>query len=148
MRLIPNQDCARPRGGLAHQRQKAGAGQHHTAIGHHRFCQHTGDIAPVKGGLQRATIIKFNGDGVLAHIPDLANQAASGFGILDLSTWDKSREFEEWMGIANDGLRTQSLREVARALAEEGRSAGMGMAIKDGKTVFFHRWRLIAAIRR
>ena len=73
--------------------------------------------------------------------------AASGFEILDRSTWDKSREFEEWMGIANDGLRTQSLRVVARALAEEGRSAGMGLARKDGKTVFFHRWRLIAAVR-
>ena len=74
--------------------------------------------------------------------------AAAGFDILDLSTWDKSREFEEWMGIANDALRTQSLRVVARALAEEGRSAGMGLAVRDGKTVFFHRWRLIAATRR
>jgi ubiquinone/menaquinone biosynthesis C-methylase UbiE len=73
--------------------------------------------------------------------------AASGFEILDRSTWDKSREFEEWMGIANDGLRTQSLREVAQALAEEGRSAGIGLARQDGKTVFFHRWRLIAAVR-
>ncbi len=73
--------------------------------------------------------------------------AASGFEILDRSAWVKSREFEEWMGIADDGLRTQSLRVVARALAEEGRSAGMGLAIKDGKTVFFHRWRLIAAVR-
>ena len=72
---------------------------------------------------------------------------ATGFEILDRSTWDKTREFEEWMGIANDGLRTQSLREVARALAEEGRSAGMGLARQDGKTVFFHRWRLIAAVR-
>lgn len=52
------------------------------------------------------------------------------------------------MGIANDGLRTQSLRVVARALAEEGRSAGMGLAVRDGRTVFFHRWRLIAATRR
>jgi len=74
--------------------------------------------------------------------------ADSGFEIRERSTWDKSREFEEWMGIANDGLRTQSLRVVARALAEEGRSAGMGLAVRDGRTVFFHRWRLIAATRR
>jgi ubiquinone/menaquinone biosynthesis C-methylase UbiE len=69
----------------------------------------------------------------------------AGFTIADISTWNKSREFEEWMGIANDDMRTQSLRVVARALAEEGRSAGMGLAVREGKTVFFHRWRLVTA---
>ncbi len=71
----------------------------------------------------------------------LVNNA--GFRILDTSTWDKAREFEEWMGIANDPRRTQSLRTVARALAAEGRSAGMGLSLKDDTLVFFHRWRLI-----
>lgn len=74
--------------------------------------------------------------------------AGCGFEIVDTSTWDKSREFEEWMGIANDPLRTQSLRVVARALAEAGRSAGMGLAIDCDRTVFFHRWRLVSARRR
>lgn len=73
--------------------------------------------------------------------------AGAGFDIVERSTWVKSREFEEWMGIVNDTLRTQSLRVVARALAEAGCSAGMRLTISEGKTVFFHRWRLLAAVR-
>lgn len=71
----------------------------------------------------------------------------SGLDIASETTWDKSREFEEWMGIANDPQRVQPLRTVARALAEEGRTAGMGLSIADDKVVFFHRWRLIVAQR-
>ncbi len=61
------------------------------------------------------------------------------------STWDKDREFEEWMGIVNDPQRLIPLRTIARALAEEGRHAGMGLAIKDDEIVFFHRWVTITA---
>ena len=71
----------------------------------------------------------------------------AGFEIVARSTWDASREFEEWMGIVNEPLRTQSLRTVTRALAEAGRSAGMGLAIEDGRIVFFHRWQLIVAVK-
>ena len=75
----------------------------------------------------------------------MALTRAAGFDILAEATWDASREFEEWMGIVNEPLRIQSLRTVTRALAEAGRSAGMGLAMEDGKIVFFHRWQLIAA---
>jgi ubiquinone/menaquinone biosynthesis C-methylase UbiE len=71
--------------------------------------------------------------------------ARAGFQILEHSTWDKAREFEEWMGIVNDPDRTEPIRTVARALAETGNHAGMGLAIKDGRVVFFHRWRLLRA---
>ena len=69
----------------------------------------------------------------------------AGFQILDRSTWDKPREFEEWMGIVNDPHRTKPIRTVVRALAEAGNHAGMGLSIQDGKIVFFHRWRLLRA---
>ncbi|MFT5175942.1 MAG: ubiquinone/menaquinone biosynthesis C-methylase UbiE [Gammaproteobacteria bacterium] len=72
---------------------------------------------------------------------------AAGFEIIASATWSKAREFEEWMGIANEPLRTQSLRIVAKALAEDGRTAGMGLSIENNKLVFFHQWRLIAATR-
>lgn len=69
----------------------------------------------------------------------------AGFAIRSEDGWDKPREFEEWMGIVNDPQRVDPLRTVAHALAKAGRSAGMGLSIEDGRIVFFHRWRLIAA---
>jgi hypothetical protein len=62
-------------------------------------------------------------------------------------TWDKSREFEEWMQVVNDAARAESVRTVVRALAEAGRTAGMGLCIKDAQVVFFHRWRLVKAAK-
>ncbi len=69
----------------------------------------------------------------------------AGFQIVEHSTWDKPREFEEWMGIVNDPDRTEPIRTVVQALAETGRHAGMGLSIQDGRIVFFHRWRLLRA---
>lgn len=69
----------------------------------------------------------------------------AGFDIAAEETWDKWREFEEWMGIANDPQRVGPLRTVIRALAEDGRTAGIGLSIEDEKIVFFHRWTLITA---
>lgn len=75
----------------------------------------------------------------------LSSVKSAGFAIQSEDGWDKAREFEEWMGIVNDPQRVGPLRTVVRALAEEGRHAGMGLSIEDGKIVFFHRWRLISA---
>ena len=75
----------------------------------------------------------------------VASVRASGFEIVSGSTWDASREFEEWMGIVNDPQRIGPLRIVARNLAEAGRHAGMGLSVADGRLVFFHRWVMIAA---
>jgi len=73
--------------------------------------------------------------------------AGAGFHIGQESTWDKAREFEEWMGIVNDPERVAPLRIVVRALARAGESAGMGLSLADGKIRFFHRWCMIAATR-
>jgi len=69
----------------------------------------------------------------------------AGFQELEPATWDKDREFEEWMDIVNDPVRAEPIRVVVQALAEAGRSAGMGLAIKGNAIVFFHRWRLVRA---
>lgn len=69
----------------------------------------------------------------------------AGFAIESLTTWDKPREFEEWMGIVNDAARIPPLRAVVRALASAGASAGMGLSLDGGKVGFFHRWNLIVA---
>jgi SAM-dependent methyltransferase len=73
--------------------------------------------------------------------------AGAGFRELAHATWDKSREFEEWMGIVSDPDRAGPVRTVVRALAEAGRSAGMGLSVKNGQIVFFHRWRLLKATK-
>lgn len=69
----------------------------------------------------------------------------AGFAVEALTSWDKAREFEEWMGIVNDASRVSPLRAVVRALATSGASAGMGLTIDGNAIRFFHRWNLIAA---
>jgi len=80
-----------------------------------------------------------------SELTSLVMQA--GFTIESRTTWDKPREFEEWMGIVNDASRVPPLRAVVRALANAGASAGMGLAVDGEKIRFFHRWNLIAAQR-
>jgi hypothetical protein len=74
-----------------------------------------------------------------------ARVARAGFRDLAPATWDKRREFEEWMDIVNDPARAEPIRMVVRALAEAGRTAGMGLSIVGGRVEFFHRWRLLRA---
>jgi SAM-dependent methyltransferase len=69
----------------------------------------------------------------------------AGFAIEACATWDKPREFEEWMGIVNDPSRVAPLRVVVRALARAGIPAGMGLSADADRITFFHRWNLIAA---
>jgi hypothetical protein len=69
----------------------------------------------------------------------------AGFAVESLVSWDKPREFEEWMGIVNDASRVPPLRAVVRALANAGVSAGMGLSIEGDEIRFFHRWNLLAA---
>jgi SAM-dependent methyltransferase len=69
----------------------------------------------------------------------------AGFAIESLTSWDKPREFEEWMGIINDASRVAPLRAVMRALANAGVSAGMGLSLDGDQIKFFHRWNFIAA---
>jgi ubiquinone/menaquinone biosynthesis C-methylase UbiE len=78
-----------------------------------------------------------------SELTALVRQA--GFEIETATTWDKPREFEEWMGIVNDASRVPPLRAVVRALAGAGASAGIGLALDGEKVKFFHRWNLIAA---
>jgi ubiquinone/menaquinone biosynthesis C-methylase UbiE len=67
------------------------------------------------------------------------------FAVESQTSWDKPREFEEWMGIVNDASRVPPLRAVVRALARSGASAGIGLSLDGEKIGFFHRWNLIAA---
>lgn len=69
----------------------------------------------------------------------------AGFRDLQAATWDMDRELDEWLAIVSDPARVEPIRIVARALAEAGRSAGIGLSIKDGRIVFFHRWRFLKA---
>jgi SAM-dependent methyltransferase len=73
--------------------------------------------------------------------------ARAGFCDLVPITWDKIREFEEWMGILNDPARAEPLRTVVRALAEAGRTAGMGLSVANDRIVFLHRRRLVKATK-
>jgi len=76
-----------------------------------------------------------------------AGLSRAGFRGLHAATWDMDRELEEWLAIVSDPARVEPIRIVARALAEAGRGAGIGLSIKDGRVVFFHRWRFVHATK-
>jgi SAM-dependent methyltransferase len=76
-----------------------------------------------------------------------ACMARAGFQDIERTTWHKRREFEEWMGIVNDPARTEPIRIVVQALAQAGRSAGMGLSFQNGQIIFFHRWYLLRAAK-
>jgi hypothetical protein len=57
------------------------------------------------------------------------------------------RELEEWLAIVDDPARVEPIRTVVRTLAEAGLTAGIGLSVKHGRVVFFHRWRLLKATK-
>ena len=69
----------------------------------------------------------------------------AGFDAAPSDTWDMDRELEEWLAIVDDPARVEPIRVVVRTLAEKGCTAGIGLSVKDGRVVFFHRWRLLKA---
>lgn len=71
----------------------------------------------------------------------------AGFSDLETVSWTMDRELEEWLAIVRDPVRSDPVRIVVRTLAEAGRSAGIGLSIKEGKVVFFHRWAFLKATK-
>jgi ubiquinone/menaquinone biosynthesis C-methylase UbiE len=71
----------------------------------------------------------------------------AGFGDIAHSTWDMDRELEEWLAIVDDPARVEPIRTVIWTLAQSGRTAGIGLSVRDGRVVFFHRWRLVRATK-
>ena len=63
-------------------------------------------------------------------------------------TWDKAREFEEWLGIVAAPERVAPLRVMVQALALAGQDAGIGLRIEDGAIRLFHRWQLVSCRKR
>lgn len=76
-----------------------------------------------------------------------SDASRAGFRDLESATWDMHRELEEWLAIVSDPARVEPIRTVIRALAESGRSAGVGLSISEGRIVFFHRWRFLKAVK-
>ena len=112
-----------------------------TRLALHHFVDPTAVLKEIRWVLRPGGVL------VIADVVVSEDAAASGFEIESGKVWDKDREFEECMSIVNDPQRLNPLRTVARALAEEGRHAGMGLAIEDEQLVFFHRWVMIRAIK-
>jgi hypothetical protein len=80
-----------------------------------------------------------------SHLDDGISRA--GFRIAEQATWDMDRELEEWLAIVDDPARAEPIRTVMRTLAESSRTAGIGLSVKNGRVVFFHRWRLLRAMK-
>lgn len=77
----------------------------------------------------------------VAELRDLITKA--GFAIETESTWDQTREFEEWAAIVDDPQRIGPLRVIVDRLARAGEHAGFGLKVTNGAVAFFHRWHLV-----
>jgi SAM-dependent methyltransferase len=73
--------------------------------------------------------------------------AGAGVAVERRESWDKAREFEEWVGIVADPERVAPLRTVVRALAEAGQDAGLALALRDGAIHFVHKWQLVVGTK-
>ena len=71
--------------------------------------------------------------------------SAAGLQIEQQETWDKPREFEEWVGIVANPERVDPLRTIVRALARAGEDAGIGLSLIGDSIALFHRWHMIVA---
>ena len=77
----------------------------------------------------------------------LALLANAGFRDIETASWDMNRELEEWLAIVSDPFRVEPIRTIVRVLAETGQSAGVGLSVKNGKVVFFHRLCMFRAMK-
>jgi len=62
---------------------------------------------------------------------------AAGLRIISKMTWEKKRDYDEWIRITNAPERVKPLYTVMVALAKAGIQAGINLHF-DGKTVVFH----------
>jgi len=76
-----------------------------------------------------------------------SDASRAGFRDLQAASLDMNRELEEWLDIVSDPARVEPVRTVVRALAQSGRTAGIGLSVKDGRVVFIHRWRFLKAAK-
>lgn len=72
----------------------------------------------------------------------------AGFVIEAESTWDQTRNFEEWAAIVDDPQRIGPLRVIVDRLARAGEHAGFGLKVTHGAVGFFHRWHLVTGRKR
>lgn len=76
-----------------------------------------------------------------------SHASQAGFRDLEAAAWDMDRELEEWLAIVADPARVEPIRIVVHELAKASRGAGIGLSFKDGRVVFFHRWRFLKAVK-
>jgi ubiquinone/menaquinone biosynthesis C-methylase UbiE len=78
-----------------------------------------------------------------SELTALVRQA--GFAVVEQTTWEQPRAFDEWAAIVADPARTAPIRTVAASLARAGIAAGIALAADGDRLSFIHRWLLIAA---
>ena len=70
---------------------------------------------------------------------------ASGLRITSRVAWERERDFEEWIGIANAPERAKPIYTVMATLAGAGIQAGIDLHLDGNKVTFKHDYLLLAA---
>jgi ubiquinone/menaquinone biosynthesis C-methylase UbiE len=69
----------------------------------------------------------------------------SGLRIISRTTWERQRDFDEWVGITNAPERAKPLYTVMAALARAGIQTGIHLHLDGDKVLFKHEYLLLAA---
>ena len=70
---------------------------------------------------------------------------ASGLRITSAVTWEKRRDYEEWIGITNAPERVKPLYIVMATLAKAGIQGGIHLRLESKTVVFNHHYLLLSA---
>ena len=81
-----------------------------------------------------------------SELTALVGQA--GFTIVEQTTWEQPRTFDEWAAIVDDPARVAPIRTVLASLVRTGVPTGMGLAADGDRLTFVHRWLLTTGERR
>lgn len=71
----------------------------------------------------------------------------TGLQVLETREYPRDRDYDDWMDVINEPIRTENLKIVMEALARAGVSAGLKLRIEDGRLRLTHSIALVKAVK-
>lgn len=81
----------------------------------------------------------------LSELIDLV--ARTGLRVQEAQVYPQERDYDQWMDVINEPIRTENLKVVMTALARAGVGAGLNLRLEDGRLWVTHSIALIKAIK-
>ncbi|MCS6937313.1 MAG: methyltransferase domain-containing protein [Candidatus Bipolaricaulota bacterium] len=73
--------------------------------------------------------------------------ARTGLRVRDARVYPQERDYDQWMEVINEPIRTENLKVVMAALARAGVGAGLKLRLQDGRLWVTHSIALVKAVK-